>query len=155
MSTTVHRGSRLAALRLAGSSLLLLCLAVALPGAARQARPAAHVPGPGTGAAATSGPLPRSALAGLRWRLVGPFRGGWATMAAGVPQQPNTYYIGTAGGGVWKTVDAGRTWRAVGDSLPPAIGAIAVAASSPDTISNKISEIKLSKGDKFGFSHIS
>ncbi|MEO5622118.1 MAG: hypothetical protein ABIO74_03995, partial [Dokdonella sp.] len=42
-------------------------------------------------------------LNGLQWRLLGPFRGGWATMAAGIPDQPNTFYFGAAGGGVWKT----------------------------------------------------
>ena len=88
----------------------------------------------GTAPIAASGPLQRSAYAEMRWRLVGPFRGGWATMAAGVPSEPNTFYIGTAGGGVWKTGDAGRTWRSLGANLPPAIGAIAVASSAPDTI---------------------
>ena len=47
--------------------------------------------------------------AALRWRLVGPFRGGWATMADGIADQPNTFYFGAAGGGVWKTDDAGAT----------------------------------------------
>ena len=83
---------------------------------------------------ASSGPVPPSAYAQMRWRLIGPFRGGWATMAAGVPSEPNTFYIGTAGGGVWKTIDAGRTWHSVGKNLPPAIGAIAVAPSAPDTL---------------------
>jgi photosystem II stability/assembly factor-like uncharacterized protein len=77
---------------------------------------------------------PESAFDGLAWRLVGPFRGGWATMAAGVPDRPDTFYIGTAGGGVWKTVNAGRTWSSMADRIPPAIGAIAVAPSRPDTI---------------------
>ena len=80
------------------------------------------------------GPVPLSAYAQMRWRLIGPFRGGWATMAAGVPSAPNTFYIGTAGGGVWKSVDAGRTWQSIGAHLPPAIGAIAVAPSAPRTI---------------------
>ncbi len=136
MTATVRRESaRFPALRLAASGLLLVCLAAASPGAPAQAlQPAAQVPPSAANARASGGPLPQAALAGLRWRLVGPFRGGWATMAAGVPQHPNTYYIGTAGGGVWKTVDAGRTWHAVGNTLPPSIGAIAVAPSAPDTI---------------------
>jgi len=84
-------------------------------------------------AAAAAG-VPDAALGGLHWRLVGPHRGGWAMMAVGVPQRPDTFYFAAAGGGVWKTVDLGHTWRAVGDDLPPSIGAIAVAPSSPDTI---------------------
>ena len=78
--------------------------------------------------------LPDSSYAQLNWRLVGPFRGGWATMAVGVPQRPDTFYFGAAGGGVWKTVNAGRTWTSVGDALPPTIGALAVAPTAPDTI---------------------
>lgn len=66
----------------------------------------------------------------LPWRLVGPFRGGWATAAAGVPDEPDTFYIGTAGGGVWKTIDAGRTFAPIFDGQPAsAVGAIAVAPS--------------------------
>ncbi|MGH8212554.1 MAG: hypothetical protein ACREPP_04900, partial [Rhodanobacteraceae bacterium] len=53
----------------------------------------------------------------LQWRLLGPFRGGWGTMAQGIPDQPNVYYFGAAGGGVWKTIDAGRTWQSLGDDL--------------------------------------
>src|SRR5437588_1846175 len=78
--------------------------------------------------------LPESSYAQLHWRLVGPFRGGWATMAAGVPGRPDTFYFGAAGGGVWKTVNAGRSWTSVGDDLPPSIGALAVARSAPAMI---------------------
>jgi len=71
----------------------------------------------------------------LQWRLLGPFRGGWGTMAQGIPDQPNVYYFGAAGGGVWKTVDAGRTWQSLGDDLPAsAMGAIAIAPSNPEVI---------------------
>lgn len=78
--------------------------------------------------------IPESTYGELQWRLLGPFRGGWATMAVGVPTRPDTFYFGSAGGGVWKTVNAGRTWVPVGDSLPASIGALAVAPSDPDTI---------------------
>ncbi|MER3546381.1 MAG: hypothetical protein C4338_01790 [Rhodanobacteraceae bacterium] len=71
----------------------------------------------------------------LQWRLLGPFRGGWGTMAQGIPNQPNVYYFGAAGGGVWKTIDAGRTWQSLGDDLPAsAMGAIAIAPSNPNVI---------------------
>jgi photosystem II stability/assembly factor-like uncharacterized protein len=96
---------------------------------------AAQVPFPqGRAAMAGVGGVPRSAYSQLRWRLVGPFRGGWATMGSGVPGSPDTFYFSGAGGGIWKTTDAGRTWSSVGDSLPAAVGALAVAPTAPDTI---------------------
>src|SRR5690242_4957067 len=71
----------------------------------------------------------------LQWRLIGPFRGGWGTMAQGIPDQPNVYYFSSAGGGIWKTIDAGRTWRSLGDDLPAAaMGAIAIAPSNSNVI---------------------
>ncbi|WHZ20607.1 MAG: Glycosyl hydrolase, BNR repeat precursor [Rhodanobacteraceae bacterium] len=71
----------------------------------------------------------------LHWRLLGPFRGGWSTMAAGVPDQPNVFYFVGAGSGVWKTDNAGRTWTSLGDRLgASAMGAIAIAPSDPDVI---------------------
>ncbi len=76
-----------------------------------------------------------SLLNGLEWRLIGPFRSGWSTMAAGVAEQPDTYYAGYAGGGVWKTTDAGQTWSPIFDSQPEsAVGALAVAPSDPGVI---------------------
>src|SRR6478735_6446414 len=74
-------------------------------------------------------------LSGMRYRLVGPFRGGRAVTVAGVVHDPATYYAGTAGGGVWKTTDAGATWRPISDGQPfSAVGAVAVAESDPRTI---------------------
>ncbi len=71
----------------------------------------------------------------LHWRLLGPFRAGWSTMAAGVPDQPNTYYFVGAGSGVWKTDNAGRTWTSLGDRLgASAMGALAIAPSDPNVI---------------------
>src|SRR5919204_6971693 len=62
---------------------------------------------------------------GLRWRPIGPFRGGRVNAVSGVPGRPNTFYFGAVGGGVWKSTTAGRTWTPVFDSQPIAsIGAI-------------------------------
>jgi len=72
----------------------------------------------------------------LVWREVGPFRGGRVTAVAGVIDQPLVYYLGAAGGGVWKTVDGGLTWRPASDRALTAgsIGAIAVAPSDPNVV---------------------
>src|SRR5215831_10576134 len=76
-----------------------------------------------------------SLFSGLRWRMIGPFRGGRVNGVTGVPGQLNTFYFGSVGGGVWKTTNAGRTWQPVFDSQPIAsIGAVAVAASQVDTV---------------------
>ena len=70
-----------------------------------------------------------------RWRDIGPYRGGRTKAAAGVPQQPNVFYIGVVNGGVWKTTDYGRTWVPIFDDQPTgSIGAIAVAPSDPNII---------------------
>jgi photosystem II stability/assembly factor-like uncharacterized protein len=72
---------------------------------------------------------------GLRWRMVGPFRGGRVNGVSGVPGQPSTFYFGSVGGGVWKTTNAGRTWLPIFDSQPIAsIGAIGVSPSNPDVV---------------------
>jgi photosystem II stability/assembly factor-like uncharacterized protein len=69
--------------------------------------------------------------AGMRWRQVGPFRGGRVSAVAGVIGQPGVYYMGSPGGGVWKTTDAGAVWRPIFDQAHVAsIGAIAVAPSN-------------------------
>ena len=71
----------------------------------------------------------------LHWRQLGPFRGGWASVVTGIPDEPNRFYFGGAGGGVWRTDDAGRTWTSVFDKgSSSAIGAIALAPSNPDVI---------------------
>jgi photosystem II stability/assembly factor-like uncharacterized protein len=69
---------------------------------------------------------------GLRWRMIGPFRGGRSIAVSGVEGQPHTFYFGAVGGGVWKTVNAGESWEPVFDGQPiGSIGAIAVAQSNP------------------------
>jgi len=71
----------------------------------------------------------------LHWRLVGPFRGGRTLAVAGVPGNSQEFYFGAVDGGVWKTIDAGRTWQPIFDKEPVgSIGAIALAPSDPNTI---------------------
>src|SRR5207245_11426880 len=73
---------------------------------------------------------------GLRWRAVGPHRGGRSAAAAGVRMQPNVFDLGASGGGVWKTENAGITWMPVTDGqiATGSIGAIDVADSNPNIV---------------------
>jgi photosystem II stability/assembly factor-like uncharacterized protein len=73
---------------------------------------------------------------GMRWRLIGPFRGGRSVAIEGVPGEPNTYYFGGVGGGVWKTSDGGANWKPIFDKQhsTSSIGAIAVAPSDHNII---------------------
>jgi photosystem II stability/assembly factor-like uncharacterized protein len=77
-----------------------------------------------------------SLFRGLTWRNVGPFRGGRAVTAAGVPGEPRTFYMGATGGGVWKTVDGGLIWSNVTDGFVKtgSVGSIAVAPSDPNVV---------------------
>lgn len=95
---------------------LLLAAALAAPAAAQTIEPAAYQ--------------------GMQWRNIGPFRGGRSVASAGVPSQPYTYYMGTVGGGLWKTEDAGETWRNVSDGFfrTGSVGAIAVAESDANVV---------------------
>jgi photosystem II stability/assembly factor-like uncharacterized protein len=71
----------------------------------------------------------------LHWRLLGPFRGGRVLTVAGVPGQPRHFYFGAVNGGVWETLDAGRTWQPIFDAQPVgSIGALAVAPSDPNVV---------------------
>ena len=84
----------------------------------------------------SAGQYPANLLSGLRWRDVGPMRGGRSYGVAGNASQPDTFYFGSVGGGVWKSENAGRTWFPISDQGIPigSIGAIAVAPSDPDVL---------------------
>ena len=71
----------------------------------------------------------------MRWRMIGPFRGGRTRAAAGVPTQPNVFYMGAVDGGVWKSNDFGRTWNPIFDQQSSqSIGAMAIAPSDPNIV---------------------
>jgi len=98
----------------------ILCVAGAIPLPARQAAPVSGHAG---------------LFSEMRWRNIGPLRAGRTKALAGVPSQPFTFYMGMVNGGVWKTINAGRTWTPIFDDQPTgSIGSIAVALSDPNII---------------------
>jgi photosystem II stability/assembly factor-like uncharacterized protein len=86
-----------------------------------------------------------SLFAGLRWRSIGPSRGGRSQAGAGSVARPLEYYFGATGGGVWKTTDGGITWRPVSDKTfkSSSVGALAIAASNPDVVYVGMGETEL------------
>src|SRR5688572_12494909 len=77
-----------------------------------------------------------SELAGLKWRFVGPYRGGRVMAVAGHPTAPLTFYFGSSSGGVWKTDSGGATWQNVSDGFfrRASVGAIAIAEADPNVV---------------------
>ena len=92
-----------------------------------------------------------SLYSGLRWRMIGPFRAGRVNSVSGVVGQPDTFYFGSVGGGVWKTTNSGRTWNPIFDSATSAsIGAIGVASSNPNVIYVGTGEADMRDSIQFG-----
>ena len=114
----------------------------------------AHAAGPSTPAQAAqpavqatapSAGVDPSLFAGLRWRSLGPARGGRSQAAAGSNSRPLEYYFGATGGGLWKTTDGGLTWRPISDKFfkTSSVGAVAVADSNPDVVYVGMGETEL------------
>ena len=107
------------------------CLAVLLLAAG----PAVAAPGDRAAPTAVAPPVNESLFNAMKWRGIGPYRGGRAIAVTGAPGEPDTFYFGGVAGGVWKTLNAGQAWTPIFDSQTmSSIGAIAVAPSNHDVI---------------------
>jgi photosystem II stability/assembly factor-like uncharacterized protein len=86
-----------------------------------------------------------SLIKGLKYRQIGPYRGGRVTAVAGITSQPNVYYFGATGGGVWKTTDSGLNWQPVSDGFfkTGSVGAIGVSESDPNIIYVGMGEVPI------------
>ncbi|MEP3207695.1 MAG: glycosyl hydrolase [Maribacter sp.] len=93
----------------------------------------------------TDSSIEKSFYEGLKWRNIGPKRGGRSLGCAGSPGRPNEYYFGATGGGLWKTVDGGTEWKPVTDGQisSSSVGAVAVAETNPDVVYIGMGEVQL------------
>jgi photosystem II stability/assembly factor-like uncharacterized protein len=122
---------------------LVAALALAAPLAAQRDSAAVR---PATPSAAPARANPDSlALAALRWRNIGPNRGGRSQAAAGSQRRPLEYWFGATGGGLWKTTDGGTTWKAMTDRAltSSSVGAVAVCEANPDVVYVGMGETEL------------
>lgn len=110
------------------TSAFALVLLITTSGQAQRSKKPISKPGPAR--------ISDSLYNGLRWRNIGPFRGGRSLAVAGHADQPLTYYFGATGGGVWKTTDGGANWVSISDTTfkSSSVGAIAVAPSDPNVL---------------------
>jgi photosystem II stability/assembly factor-like uncharacterized protein len=122
--------------RLTSRAVLALALTAAPLAAQTPAAATAAVRRPAAALPTKAVRYDRSLFDGLKFRMVGPARGGRVTAIAGVPSQPRTFYMGSTGGGIWKTTDAGTTWQNISDGQLPvgSMGALDVALSDPNII---------------------
>lgn len=116
--------------------LLLFTLFIALPLLQAQKKAKSTTPAAATAPAPAKPAFNDTLFKSLKWRNIGPFRGGRSNAVSGVPQNDNLYYCGYTGGGIWKTEDAGLNWRNISDGFlkTSSVGDIAVAESDPNVI---------------------
>jgi photosystem II stability/assembly factor-like uncharacterized protein len=114
------------------SATALIALTLIFPTAV----PVVRAQAPAQAQAPASATVDPSLYSGMRWRSIGPDRGGRSIAVAGSASRPSEYYFGAVGGGVWKTTDYGLTWNPVGDNdfRTTSVGAIAIAPSNPDIV---------------------
>src|SRR5215831_3413343 len=119
---------RLTAKLIVPALLIAVCVAFAQRGPQRVAA--------GNGYLANNAGYDPGLFSSLRWRNIGPNRGGRSIASAGVVKRPLEYYFGAVGGGLWKTIDGGTTWNAVTDGQiqSSSVGAVAVSESNPDIV---------------------
>jgi photosystem II stability/assembly factor-like uncharacterized protein len=123
------------------ASLFTACLGLAVLGSTTSVKAQGpNTTAPRTNVASVVGaPAPEVSslvMKSMQWRLIGPYRGGRSVAVAGHPTDKMTFYMGTTGGGVWKTIDGGETWKNVSDGFfkMGSVGAIEVSKSNPDVI---------------------
>src|SRR5215216_699660 len=136
MTLSAHRLVSLAPLPLVVALVASSLAAQVNPRPTERATPAAILSPAYDSSLYTSPSATSSRFKALRWRLVGPFRGGRVDAVAGDPSRRLVFYFGGANGGVWKTANGGQTWRNVtdGKSDISSVGAVAVAQSDPNVI---------------------
>jgi len=122
-------------IRVCHSCAVLSALAALIASISTSLRAQGAAAAPAGAAPSTAGPVDPSLYSAMRWRLIGPYRAGRVSAVAGIPGNPAVYYMGTPGGGLWKTTDGGRVWKPIFDQIRVAsIGAVAVAPSNPDVV---------------------